>query len=56
MFECNLVLDENRAKGFPVFSASRDIKSNIVRLSTGQKIRQDKQDEQDYFIFHHGKS
>ncbi len=25
-------------------------------LSTGQKIRQDKQDEQDYFIFHHGKS
>ena len=25
-------------------------------LSTGQKIRQDEQDEQDYFIFHHGKS
>ncbi len=25
-------------------------------LSTGQKIRQDKQDEQDYFAFHHGKS
>jgi len=25
-------------------------------LSTGQKIRQDKQDEQDYFVFHHGKS
>jgi len=25
-------------------------------FSTGQKIRQDKQDEQDYFIFHHGKS
>jgi len=27
-----------------------------INLSTGQKIRQDKQDEQDYFIFHHGKS
>jgi len=28
----------------------------ISFLSTGQKIRQDEQDEQDYFIFHHGKS
>jgi len=25
-------------------------------LSAGQKIGQDKQDEQDYFVFHHGKS
>ena len=30
--------------------------SYIILFSTGQKIRQDKQDEQDYFIFHHGKS
>jgi hypothetical protein len=40
----------------PVLRAGKGGQSYILNLSTGQKIRQDKQDEQDYFIFHHGKS
>jgi len=53
IWQNRLYFDVAVAKGISV-----DILSYfcIFLLSTGQKIRQDKQDEQDYFIFHHGKS
>ncbi len=48
--------DRSFGEGEAVQQIQQCLKLLTQELSTGQKIRQDKQDEQDYFIFHHGKS